>query len=94
MKINLYDFDNTIYEGDSSTDFFFYCLKKYPKIAKIIPKILLSAIKYKLKIITKTEMKQVIFSFLKYVDDIDLCIEKFWNTHSIYIKDFYLEKKT
>ncbi len=38
MKINLYDFDNTIYEGDSSTDFFFYCLKKYPKIVKIIPK--------------------------------------------------------
>ena len=71
MKINLYDFDNTIYEGDSSTDFFFYCLKKYPKIVKIIPKIFLSAIKYKLKIITKTEMKQVIFSFLKYVDDID-----------------------
>ena len=27
MKINLYDFDNTIYEGDSSTDFLFYCLK-------------------------------------------------------------------
>ena len=86
MKINLYDFDNTIYEGDSSTDFFFYCLKNYPKIAKIIPKILLSAIKYKLKIITKTEMKQVIFSFLKYVDDIDLCIEKCLKTHIIYIK--------
>ena len=50
MKINLYDFDNTIYEGDSSTDFFFYCLKRYPKIAKIIPKILLSAIKHTLHI--------------------------------------------
>ena len=57
MKINLYDFDNTIYEGDSSTDFFFYCLKKYPKIVKIIPKIFLSAIKYKLRVWCKIENK-------------------------------------
>lgn len=93
MKINLYDFDNTIYEGDSSTDFFFYCLKKYPKIAKLLPKIIFSGVKCKLKLITTTELKQVIFLFLKYVDDIDSCVEEFWNTHRIYIKDFYLAKK-
>ena len=28
MKINLYDFDQTIYDGDSTRDFFFYELKK------------------------------------------------------------------
>lgn len=92
MKINLYDFDKTIYKHDSSTDFFFYCLKKNPKIILLIPKIIVSAIKYKLKIITKTEMKETIFSFVKYIKDIDSVIESFWNKHRKYIKTFYLNK--
>ena len=33
MKINMYDFDDTIYDGDSSVDFIKYCYKKgYIKI--------------------------------------------------------------
>ena len=34
--MNVFDFDGTIYNGDSSKDFFFYCLKRYPKIRKKI----------------------------------------------------------
>ena len=30
--MNIYDFDETIYDSDSTKDFYFYCLKKYPKI--------------------------------------------------------------
>lgn len=93
MKINLYDFDNTIYEGDSSTDFFFYSLMKYPIIIKVIPKIIINAIKYKTKYISKTEMKENIFSFLKYIPNIDQHVLDFWNTHECYIKDFYIAKK-
>ena len=48
MKLYLYDFDGTIYDGDSSVDFFKYCLKKNPKIKKMLPKIGLKFIKYKL----------------------------------------------
>lgn len=92
MKVDLYDFDNTIYEGDSSTDFFFYALSKNPKIIILIPKIILSAIKYKLKIINKTKMKETIFSFLKYVNNVDDLITSFWRTHENHIKNFYLKK--
>lgn len=91
MKINLYDFDKTIYDGDSSTDFFFFCLKKYPKILKIIPKIVVSAIKYKLKVISKTAMKETIFSFLKYVKDVDKEVNLFWESKKVRIKKFYME---
>lgn len=93
MKINLYDFDNTIYKGDSSTDFFMYSMMKYPKIAILLPKIAVSAIKYKLHKISKTEMKQTIFSFLKYVPDVDALVKEFWDSHECYIKEFYLAKK-
>lgn len=93
MKVNLYDFDNTIYKGDSSTDFFFYALMKYPKVFKYIPRIVKSAILYKLKIIKKTKMKENIFSFLEVIPDVDSLVKKFWDTHTCYIKDFYLTKK-
>lgn len=92
MEINLYDFDETIYNGDSSVDFFFYCLKKQPKISKLFFKMLGAAIKYKTKKITKTEMKEVIFSYLQYVPDVDAYLKDFWETHKKNLKSFYLVK--
>lgn len=92
MKVNLYDFDNTIYRGDSSTDFFFYSLMRYPKMIKYVPRCIIAACKYKIKRITKTEMKEVFFSFLEIIDDIDTHVNAFWSTHSYYIKEFYLKK--
>jgi HAD superfamily phosphoserine phosphatase-like hydrolase len=88
MKINLYDFDNTIYKGDSSTDFFFYSLMRKPIIIVTIPRIIIRAIKYKLGIINKTTLKEAIFQFLKYIDT-ETYVRDFWNTHRKYIKDFY-----
>ena len=35
--MNVYDFDKTIYDGDSTIDFYFYCLKKHPKIILCLP---------------------------------------------------------
>lgn len=93
MKVNLYDFDNTIYKGDSSTDFFFYSMMKYPKVIKYVPRIVKSAILYKLKRIKKTKMKENIFSFLEIIPDVDTLVKSFWQTHSCYIKDFYKKKK-
>ena len=34
--INSYDFDKTIYDGDSSADFYKYCLKRNKKVLKPI----------------------------------------------------------
>ena len=37
--VNVYDFDNTIYDGESGFDIFMFYLKKDPKeIAKLIPR--------------------------------------------------------
>lgn len=90
--MNLYDFDNTIYHGDSSTDFFFYAAMNYPSIYLNAPKIAWAGIRYKLGMINKTKMKEVIFTFVKKVPDIDKLIKSFWDSHRCYIKEFYLEK--
>ena len=92
MKLNLYDFDGTIYDGDSSVDFFMYCLKKEPRMYRLLPKIALGLIKYYAKYLTLTEFKEIIFSYLKYFDNTEELVEDFWKTHKQKIKDFYLKK--
>ena len=92
MKIDMYDFDNTIYEGDSSVDFIKYCYKnKYIKI-KDIGRIIGSSIKYFFGVIEITEFKEVLFSFLVNIKDIDKVVDEFWDKHYKNIKEFYLKK--
>ena len=38
--MNVYDFDGTIYKGDSSLDFFKFFIKKDPKILAFTPAVL------------------------------------------------------
>ena len=93
MKLNLYDFDNTIYNGDSSVDFFKFCVKKYPQIKKLYPKIIINYLKYKTKNLTITEFKEQTFSFLNYLSTQEAIVKKFWQSHKNKIKKFYLDKK-
>lgn len=93
MKYYLYDFDVTIYDGDSSVDFFKFCLKKDKKNYKILPKLAIKFLAYKSKNITDTELKEYIFSFLENFKNIDIVVKEFWETHESKIKNFYLEKK-
>ena len=79
MKVNLYDFDKTIYDGDSSIDFFMFCLRKKIVILKYLPKQILYIFLYKIKRKNKTEMKEVLFSYLKdlIASDVDKKTGKF-----------------
>ena len=92
MKINMYDFDDTIYSGDSSVDFIKYCYKKgYIKFNNIL-KIMGSFIKYFFGVIDITEFKEVLFSFLSNIDDGERVVSEFWAEHYKNIKKFYLDK--
>lgn len=91
--INAYDFDGTIYKGDSSVDFYFYSLKRNKKVLLQLPAQLGSVILYLLRIKDKTEMKDVIFSFLKRIDNVDEYVSDFWKTHKKKIKKWYLDQK-
>ena len=91
MKIDIYDFDKTIYNGDSSIDFFLFCLKRNKSIIINIPKITFYYILYFLKIKDKTKVKEVFFSFLKKINTDDYVL-KFWESNKNKIKSFYLDK--
>ena len=91
--INAYDFDETIYNGDSSVDFYFYSLKHNKKVLLALFNQLYGIILYILKIIDKTRMKEHIFSFLKYLKDVDKLVEDFWQEKEKNIKKWYLDQK-
>ena len=35
MRIDVYDFDGTIYDGDSTVDFTRFCLRRHPGVLEI-----------------------------------------------------------
>lgn len=92
MDIYVYDFDKTVYDGDSTFDFFTYCLKSRPRISKQAPKQIFYGILFLLKIYPKTKFKEKFYSFLKELEDIDSAIEDFWEQHKSKLKAWYLEK--
>lgn len=94
MEIKVYDFDKTIYEGDSSIDFFLFILLKRPiAIFKILPSLIFSILFFCLKKIDKERLKETYFSFLKYVDNTDELIEEFWKKNKKKLKSWYLEQE-
>lgn len=91
--MNAYDFDKTIYDGDSTADFILFCIKKRPAI---IPKLAfnaLSYIGYKASFLSKTDFKENIYSFLSSIDDTESLVEYFWHENINKIKDWYLLQK-
>lgn len=94
MEIYVYDFDGTIYRGDSSVDFFLFTFQRHPfSIIRILPSLMVAFLQYFLKKIKKEQLKEIFFSFLKYIPNTMEHVEKFWQQHLRKIKKWYLEKK-
>lgn len=92
-RVNVYDFDGTIYNGDSSVDIYFFLLKRYPKLIAYFPKQMLGIVKYKLHLSSKEEMKEMYFSFLEGVRTDKTFIDDFWKQNQNKIKEWYLNQK-
>ena len=91
--INVYDFDKTIYDGDSTADFYMYCLKHHPFIALRWPQLAFYFLLFTLQMITKTAFKEKMYRFLRFVPDVETAIDDFWKTHQKKIKGWYLDQK-
>lgn len=92
--MNVYDFDGTIYNGDSSIDFYLFCIKKKPLVVfKSIFKQLSGVVLYTTKRISKEQYKERYFSFLKHIYIDDKILNDFWNAKLFRIKNWYLAQK-
>lgn len=91
--MNVYDFDNTIYDGESVLHFFFFYIKKTPYLIKYIPKVFYALIKYKTGKVTVeqalADYAPFVEDYFKNIPDIRADAVVFWDKHMKNIKPFY-----
>lgn len=94
--MNVYDFDETIYDGESSVEFILAYLKKDPGIITFLPTVAKVMFLYKRGKITFDDFVGKYASQLKkYFErnevDISSFVSEFWDKRMKKIKPFYLE---
>ncbi len=95
MKVNVYDFDNTIYDGETLIDYIMYYIKHDPRIWKYVPKLLFIAFKDACHLFTVEEAIKAYASFLEgYYIKLENPAENivdFWDKNEKKIKPWYAE---
>ena len=84
MKV--FDFDSTIYRGESPVDFTFYMIRHNRKIIRYVPTILITLAGYKMHLIKKEKLESLSNEFIENVlddpDSLSGFVDQFWATHA------------
>ena len=88
--MNAYDFDHCIYAGDSTIDFYRFCLRRQPALLKYLATQLWGLVLFAFGFISKTAFKERFFCFLQGVDDVEGAVDAFWQTHINKIYGWFL----
>ena len=89
--MNAYDFDKTIFDGDSTARFYRYCLLRTPKMFLRLPRLALEAAF--LLPVNKQRFKENMFGFLRDLKNPEKMLDDFWKKNRSRIKKFYYAKK-
>ena len=89
--MNVYDFDGTLYDGDSTMDLYRYCLLRRPYIVFCLPGQLHARSRYRKGKIDRTMLKQSYYRFFRYLD-IRKMSKRFWDANQDKIFEWYPSK--
>jgi len=89
--MNVYDFDRTIYNGDSSVDFYLFVLWKKPYLIILLPFQAFGMLLYLLNVYLKERMKETFFVFLRFIPAQEM-VSFFWKQNIGKIKTWYLNQ--
>ncbi len=96
--MNVYDFDNTIYDGESVVDFFFFYLKKDKSLLKYFPSLMVALMKYKKGKVTiedaLSKYGEIVTAYYRKNPTLAEDMTAFWDSHMHKIKPFYKEIQT
>jgi phosphoserine phosphatase/putative flippase GtrA len=90
--MNIYDFDHTIYDGDSSIDFYWFVLCRRPHLVIFLPFQVRGMILFLFGIYSKERMKEAFFIFIRYIP-VQETVRRFWDHKHKKIKSWYLSQK-
>lgn len=91
--MNAYDFDNTIYQGDCTKDFYFFLLRRHPHLIRYLPRQAAGLLRYLTGNGTKTEWKEAFFRFLNGISDCTREVILFWDKYERKIAAWYRSQK-
>ena len=92
--MNVYDFDKTIFYPDSSYCFVKYCLRHYPRaVLRAFPRTSWNGLLWMAKQADTRQLKEYVFSFLPYLDNVDQIVLEFWDEYRGNMAPWYLEQR-
>lgn len=91
--MNVYDFDGTVYDGESVFDFYLFSVKKQPKLIKYLFVVVKTLVQYKLCRMPKEKLlflaQKYAKQYLLEIEDLDGKIKEFWDRNEHKIKAYY-----
>ena len=91
--MNVYDFDNTLYDGESALHFFLFCMRKRPSLARFIPSALRGIVDYKRHGVTIDEVarrySRIMKACMEGLGDYRETTRAFWDKYEHRICKFY-----
>lgn len=81
MLMRVFDFDGTLYDGDSTVDFFQFAVRHVPAVWGALPGQLVAAVLYATKHLDLEEFKERFYAFFARIPNMDALLVRFWETH-------------
>ena len=78
MRIDVYDFDGTLYHGDSTVDFVRHCFARHPSLFAALPALGLASLRLLTRRADLTATKSALFSEMARRFDLDAEAARFW----------------
>lgn len=92
--MRVFDFDNTIYDGESSFDFFCFCMRKRKRLVLFVPVVIYNFVLYKFNLLSEDKIYKFVNSFsdlvVKNKNYSTLFINEFWQRNECKLKSDFL----
>ena len=91
--IDVYDFDRTIYDGDASRDFLWFCLRTQPGARRELPGQVWAAVLFGLGLLSRDRFKERSFAVMKRLASPTAVVEEFWRGHKRKLAAWYTAQR-
>lgn len=91
--MNVYDWDDTIYRGDSTFGFVIYLWIHRPKTLLNLPRTIWFGLLYALHIQPKLVFKSNLYRMFRYVEDMENVVDEYTTRHLDHVKDWYKDNQ-
>jgi phosphoserine phosphatase len=91
--IDVFDFDETIYDGDASRDFLVFCLRTQPGAWRDLPRQAWAAGLFALGRLSRDRFKERSFAVLRRLPDPAAVVDEFWRGHRRKLAPWYTAQR-